>query len=279
MSLDEYLGHPDKRLALGAAVSALTHRATARFLRQQLPPSVPELAALADGIYTEPRRLLEAVTWSNGFSDGKLWGVVEEHRQLKDELVARYNTRAALPFPDSWGIEEGTSFLLYAITRCLRPEVVIEVGVGNGHSSYYLLRALEANGRGTLTSFDIKSEAGGLLGHRERAYWNFQLIDARGRARSLITQLAGMPAADLCFHDAGHKYLAQYFDFLCLWAQLTDRGVLVSDDVDASYALIDACLRWRKQPEVLIDGRKVVGVLSRQSPDFGQSPDFVRCRP
>lgn len=46
--------------------------------------------------------------------------------------------------------------VLYAALRVSEPERVVEVGVANGVSSYYILSALEANGNtGTLTSIDL----------------------------------------------------------------------------------------------------------------------------
>nr|WP_302180972.1 class I SAM-dependent methyltransferase [Haloarcula salina] len=46
--------------------------------------------------------------------------------------------------------------VLYAALRTVRPESVVEVGVANGVSSYYILAALERNGNGgTLTSIDL----------------------------------------------------------------------------------------------------------------------------
>lgn len=46
--------------------------------------------------------------------------------------------------------------VLYAALRVLRPESVVEVGVANGVSSYYILAALHANDNdGTLTSIDL----------------------------------------------------------------------------------------------------------------------------
>ena len=47
-----------------------------------------------------------------------------------------------------------TPYELHALVRILRPRHVVEVGVSSGVSSAYLLRGLEANGRGTLHSVD-----------------------------------------------------------------------------------------------------------------------------
>ncbi len=264
MSFHEYVNHPDRRLAVEAAVGAMIARAGARFLRRQIPPSYPELAALAPrGVHTDAVSLLTgAAPWASIFASGQLEQFGEEHEQLAVELERRHREHA-LPFPERWAVESGTSLLLYVLTRIIRPKQVIELGVGNGASSYYLLRALEENGEGTLVSLDIAPQAGRLLADRERAGWDFRVIDRKRSTRDLLRQLAGLPPSGLCFHDAGHKYIAQHFDYAQLWGQLEHGGAFVSDDIDASYAFIDFCREHRQTPEVLIDARKAVGVLAR----------------
>jgi len=140
------------------------------------------------------------------------------------------------------------------------------MGVANGHSSFYLLRALQANGRGKLYSIDVTPKVGSLLSEQERSQWDLRVVNRLHTARSLATHMSDLPKADLCFHDAKHGYLAQYSDFFRLWEQLNPTGILVGDDVDASFALIDFCGSIRKRPDMLIDGRKVIGVLPRTMP-------------
>jgi predicted O-methyltransferase YrrM len=264
MNLNQYVGYPQRGLSIEAALGALISKGGARFLRKRLSPGVSELAALTRGdLYGDSATLLAGVPWSTPALRGDaLAALTGEHEQLQVELEERYRLRQ-LAFPTTWAVEAGTSFLLYALVRGLRPATVIEMGVGNGQSSYYILRALLANGTGRLHSFDIAPEAGGLLSEQERAGWDFRLVDRWRGGKSLVAQLAALPRADLCFHDADHGYLAQYFEFGRLWEHLREEGILVSDDVDLSYALIDFCELDGKQPEILIDGRKAVGILQR----------------
>jgi predicted O-methyltransferase YrrM len=156
--------------------------------------------------------------------------------------------------------------LLYTLVRGLKPTTVVELGVGNGHSSFFIIRALQANGFGTLHSFDVEPEAGRLLDNTDRSSWDFRLLARRKGTRELMRHLGCLPTADLCFHDADHNYLAQYVEFRRLWDQLSQVGLMVGDDVDASYALIDFCRLVQKTPEILIDGRKAVAVVSRAAP-------------
>jgi hypothetical protein len=89
------------------------------------------------------------------------------------------------------------------------------------------------------------------------------MIDPRDSLRDLERQLAELPLAGLCFHDADHGYLAQYFEFSCLWSHLTETGVFVGDDIDGSFAMIDFCRARDIEPDVLVDGRKAIGVIPR----------------
>lgn len=267
---NRYVGYPDRRLAAEAAVGSLISRSTGRFLRKRQAPSLEDLASHARGVYTDACILLASIPWARSvFAIEKLTELTAEHQRLQDELEGRYTTRQ-LAFPRKWAVEAGSSFLLYALVRGLRPSVTVEMGVGNGQSSYYILRALQANGAGKLWSFDVLPQAGGLVSEEERGAWQFRLVDGRNTARSLVKHLAGLPRADLCLHDADHGYLAQYFEFGRLWAQLREDGVLVSDDADASYALIDFCRMIGHAPELLVDGRKAMSLLSRSSPSVSE---------
>ena len=263
MNLSQYVGYPRRAEAAQAALGALMHRSTGRLLRKRMAPGVADLAAITDSLHGDAATLLANARWSAApLRDGALGTLAAEHQALQAELQARYRGQQ-LPFPATWAVETETSFLLYALVRALEPATVIEMGVGNGQSSFFILRALAANGAGTLHSFDIAPQAGGLLSPSEREDWDFRLVDRWRSGQSLVDQLAALPKADICFHDADHGYLAQSFEFARLWEQLTDGGLLISDDVDLSFALIDFCAPDGKRPDILIDGRKAIGVLQR----------------
>jgi predicted O-methyltransferase YrrM len=257
VNFQRYTRFPDRRVAAEAALGAVMSRAGGRFLRRRLPASMEELTALADEPRIDARDLLSAGGW---FANGDLSAVEAEHRRVAAELAERYAQRS-LGFPTQWAVEHGTALLLYALVRVLKPETVLEIGVANGASSYFILRALDANGTGTLHSFDIAPDAGSLLSDADRAAWRFHHIT---EDRTLQEYLAKLPQAGLCFHDADHEYLAQLSEFTAFWNQLTDDGVLVGDDIDASYAWIHFCESVGRSSEILLDRRKAVGVLAKK---------------
>jgi hypothetical protein len=102
------------------------------------------------------------------------------------------------------------------------------------------------------------------VGESDRDRWKLVRLDPREPTRDLAESLSHLPAATLCFHDADHSYLGQLDEFTRFWERLAPGGVLVADDVDASYALIDFAESSEAAPSLLIDGRKVVGVLRRE---------------
>ena len=83
-----------------------------------------------------------------------------EYEALRLELARRYGERT-IRHPQRYSIEEGSAFLLYALVRTLKPNTILETGVANGHSSYFILSALRANGGGLLHSVDRSNEVGG----------------------------------------------------------------------------------------------------------------------
>jgi predicted O-methyltransferase YrrM len=248
-----------------SATGALIGRVGKRFLHKWSPASLGDLVDIARQTYTDPYALIARAS-----PDGvvvpadAIAEITREHQGLSDALRVRYE-RERLVFPERWAVEAGTSFLLYALVRIRKPAVVVEVGVANGHSSYYILNALLANGQGKLYSFDIESDVGGLLGSEERASWELRQVSYGRSGATLDTQLTGLPAADLCFHDGDHQYLGQRAEFERLWKQLNPEGVLVCDDVDASHALMDFVEAVGEAPEILVDRRKVVGIVMRRS--------------
>ena len=73
------------------------------------------------------------------------------------------------------------------LVRLVKPTQMLEVGALCGGSTRWVLAAMEANGAGTLTSFDLSRQADSLVTqHRDR--WKFRQAD-------VITHLAKDPNA------------------------------------------------------------------------------------
>ena len=92
---------------------------------------------------------------------------------------------------DDWSIDADEGKLLYALVRALTPTHVLELGVHHGASTEHLLAAIDANGSGTLDSYDLHA-----VPAPKHPAWTFHEGDA-------LT--ADLPAADFVFEDADHS--------------------------------------------------------------------------
>lgn len=185
--------------------------------------------------------------------------VREEYERVMENLHARYQACGGqLPYPLRYAVEEQTGLLLYALVRAGRPEAVVETGVANGHSSYVLLSALRANGRGTLHSLDVSPDVGPLV--EDRSLWDLRIASvetAPPALRRLLQSVKG--TVDLFVHDSDHRYLNQIVEYRAAWPAMRTGGVFLSDDVDDSRAFLDFSQSLGRQPYLLFDGVKVLG--------------------
>src|SRR5262249_36859969 len=120
--------------------------------------------------------------------------------------------RWRMRYPDSYAVEEETSFLLYSLVRCLRPRAVLETGVADGRSSCIILQAMVENGAGSLYSVDVSRDVGALVGEGKHTSWHLKVLgpDVRQELREIANII---PDIDMFFHDSDHTYLGQLFEY------------------------------------------------------------------
>lgn len=181
-----------------------------------------------------------------------------------DDVDAEWDGRvAAAPhkrtFPPYYNVERETARCLYLLARALRPAHVLETGVANGRSSFFLLTALQRNGSGELHSLDVRADAAPYLTPSERAVWHFTVVERRRSARALERALESVPALDLFVHDSDHSYRWQRTEYAVALSRLQRGGILASDDADASYAFCAFCEAHGLRAEYLFDRRKLFG--------------------
>lgn len=146
--------------------------------------------------------------------------------------------------------------LTYAAVRLMRPDVVVETGVAEGFSSWFILLALEQNGRGILHSIDLPNQdielspggprqteilpegkqTGFIVPENLRTRWQLHLGDAKELLPRLLQSLGKI---DIFLHDSMHTYDHMIFEYRTAWTYLREGGVLLSDDVDLHTALSD----------------------------------------
>lgn len=192
-------------------------------------------------------------------------GLLQSHREyevLRLELARRYGERT-IRHPQRYSIEEGSAFLIYALVRTLKPNTILETGVANGHSSYFILSALRANGCGLLHSVDRSTEVGGLLDSAERQYWRLHVLSPAGLKKSFLNILETIPALDLFLHDSDHSYSWQAFELDAALKKIAAGGIVACDDCDSSYAFLDFCRDAGIRPAFLVETRKIFGLVAR----------------
>lgn len=184
-----------------------------------------------------------------------------EYEVVRDRIAGSAATVAS-HYPDYYMIEDRTALLLYTLVRRSKPQLVLEIGVADGRATQVILSALDANGSGRLVSADIKSDVGGAAAGHPR--WTLRVhstkVSSSRQVRELVEQV-GSP--DLFFHDGSHTYYDQYQECLVAWRAMRSGSLLVSDDVDQSFAFLDLARAAGCKPVVLTDRRKATGVLVR----------------
>jgi hypothetical protein len=137
--------------------------------------------------------------------------------------------------------------VLYYLCRVNKPRVVIETGVWTGKSTWFILKALSDNGRGTLFSIDLglrtvgdetlpTNEIGGFVPKSLRDRWTLLIGDSKDVLPKLIRQIGRF---DIFFHDSSHTYDQMLFEFRTVWPVIDRQGYLCSDDVSNNNAWID----------------------------------------
>jgi len=138
---------------------------------------------------------------------------------------------------------------IYVVIPALKPNIIVETGVANGASSFYILLALKKNNKGHLFSVDFPNldptsmipknkEVGWLVPQILRERWTLILGKVEEKLTDLLDKLG---AIDVFYHDSLHTYEHMMFEFKTAWRKLIKGGLLISDNIDLNNAFIDFC--------------------------------------
>ena len=158
-----------------------------------------------------------------------------------------------------WNAEENLFVLLYSLIRSNKSKFVVETGVANGITTNAIMNALQqASKDGELHSFDVLPEA-------RNAYsgpgnWNFHLLPTKNTARKIKGIVSKFSKVDIWVHDSDHGYRWQKFEYLLALASLSDNGILISDDIDASSAWGELAKTHFRKSFIIFDSRKFIGI-------------------
>lgn len=151
--------------------------------------------------------------------------------------------------------------VVFALTRLLKPNLVMETGVAAGVSTYFILGALNLNQFGQLLSVDLphrdpkgykfddgsfdgtytppRFDPGWLVPAGLRSRWKLKV----GKSMSILPLLDVAP--DFFMHDSDHSYVCMTSEYEWAYAHLKQNGVLISDDTWCNDAWNDFSRRHR----------------------------------
>ena len=142
--------------------------------------------------------------------------------------------------PSILHLEEAIS--VYFLVLHIKPEIVVETGVSDGMSSYFILTALNENKKGKLYSIDLpevgmprlyNKEPGWIVNEALRDRWT--LIYGRSEQK-LPPLLEKLKHVDIFLHDSEHSYTNMRFEFSIALKFMKVGSLLLSDDVRSNSA-------------------------------------------
>ncbi|MEJ5300923.1 MAG: class I SAM-dependent methyltransferase [Thermodesulforhabdaceae bacterium] len=181
--------------------------------------------------------------------------------KLNEEFYKQINEsieKARKDFPDprlgGWMFEYH-GHILYTLVRLLKPEVVIETGVGPGGTSALVLLALNANKKGRLLSIDLPGadleiylkigkayhihippgyQVGWLVPSYLRNRWHLQFGDSKELLPELLNKIG---AIDMFLHDSLHTDEHVMFELSTVFPYVKKGGLILADDVNEYWTL------------------------------------------
>jgi hypothetical protein len=204
--------------------------------------------------------------WREGFTDGAIYAT---ERDWEHQLHLSLDLSPADdPTPEFWEVwssviadlkekgidagpetykewndgDAGLARAIWCLVRVLRPNHVVETGVGHGVTSRVILEALQRNGTGQLWSIDrpplerqLEGHIGLAVGDKFKDRWTL----LRGSSRRVLPGLLDrLGKIDLFVHDSLHTARNVRFEVDHAWDALSDGGAIVIDDIDANPAFL-----------------------------------------
>jgi hypothetical protein len=161
----------------------------------------------------------------------------------------------------------------WCLVRHLRPERVVETGVGRGLTSRMVLAALECNESGGLWSIDLppaltpslRRQTGAAVPPELRSRWTYVEGSSRRRLPALTTELG---AIDLFIHDSMHTTRNVLFELEMVWTALRPGGAMLVDDVNLNRAFELFTARAGEELHAFVgssdDAERLLGVIVRK---------------
>jgi Methyltransferase domain len=221
---------------------------------RRAPPHLTTLSAGARSAAERARRALgdrratpnvawiAALTGANRREIGNVLEELEALLPLEEEIRHRHLAAGRESYA-----QIRAPFELFAITRLLRPDHIVEAGVSSGVSSAHFLAALRRNKRGRLHSIDLPirqrgprlqlgepalavppgRETGWAVPERLRERWDLRLGPSQELLPKIVSELDGI---GLFLHDDLHTATQLTFELETVRPRLVAGAVVLADN-------------------------------------------------
>lgn len=185
--------------------------------------------------------LIISVSWVNEELSSLLKPNSEADKAFREveSNIRNIDAKRQLPFPIYYNADITLGRLCYALTRSLKPDFIVETGVGYGVTSSLILLALEKNNLGRLISIDLHplSDIGGefvgiAIPDNLRHRWKLERGSSRRFLKNVISQEAG---TGIFVHDSANVYTLQKWEFSAIWEKLIPGGAAVFNNINKKF--------------------------------------------
>ena len=162
----------------------------------------------------------------------------------------------------------GEAISLYILVLHLKPEIVVETGVSDGMSSFFILSALNENKKGNLYSIDLPEvgmpklygkEPGWIADDNLRKRWTLIYGKTEKKLAPLLNELKHV---DIFLHDSEHSYTNMKFEFSMVLRYMKNGSLLLSDDVRSNSA-------FQELANIIDLGQSKICLLTGKDSDLG----------
>jgi hypothetical protein len=156
------------------------------------------------------------------------------------DFITELNQKFASEHITLFGGGQDWHYLLYALIRCKKPDIVVETGVSHGLSSTIILKALDVNCKGFLYSIDLPNivednefilpngkDTGWIIPEQLRKRDLLIIGDAK-KELPLIFQKIGK--TDIFLHDSCHTIEHETFELNLSYLHMNKSGFVLCHD-------------------------------------------------
>lgn len=245
-----------RKYGLSSTAGLVTRSTVRRVFRNSMTPTLDEINSTVTASFGHVNGLISKLL---ALDDRKISELRQEHSQVL-EIIKGQQNRTHLSYPENFAVEENSGFLIYSIVRTRKPEIFLETGVANGITSLLILSGMRSNGNGKLISFDVSDDVGQVIPLELRKRWDLRILKKPFKT-SFLKELNLIQQVDMFCHDSDHSFKWQSFEYNSVFDYMRKGGMMLSDDIDSSYAFVEFIKSKKTRSYSLIDTRKIFGVV------------------